>query len=201
MKSVKLIYLLLIAFTLFLLSCATTTVTDVWKDNAYLRKSQNIVVIMAAKSSDMRDLFENRFVAELDNRGNNATQSYKIIPMEQLRDKELVKSKIKSTGADTVLISRLVDTKTIESYMRGSVYVVPNFYQGWGSYYDILFTGYGYTDNIQVSYIETNVYDVKTEKLIWSAHSKTERSEGEQQLINTFIQIMIKKLASSGIIQ
>jgi hypothetical protein len=195
MKTMKPSYLLLIIFTFFFLSCATTTVTDVWKDKAYQGKAQKLVVIMVAKLPDMRTLFEDRFAGELQQRGNNATQSYKIIPMEQLREKDLVKSKIRSSGADTVLISRLVDTKTIESYRRGLIYY------DFGGYYDIVVADYGYTGNVEVAYLETNVYDVKTEKLIWSSHSKTERTEGEQQLINTFIQVMIKKLASSGIIQ
>ena len=195
MKSMKLSYLFLIIFTFFFASCATTTVTDVWKDKAYQGRAQKIVVIMIAISPDMRNLFEDRFAGELQERGNDANQSYKIIPMEQLRDKEMVKSKIRSSGADTVLISRLVDTKTIESYRAGLIYY------DWGGYYDIVVADYGYTGNVEVANLETNVSDVKTEKLIWSSHSKTERTEGEQQLINTFIQIMIKKMASSGIIQ
>ena len=202
MKIMKLFVLLLISATFLLASCTTTTVmTDVWKDKDYQGKAQKIVVIMVAKSSNIRNMFEDRFVGELDARGNNAFQSHTIIPMEQLPDKELVKSKIRSSGADTVLISRLVDTKTIESYMPGQIYNVPGSYDDWGRYYDILFTGSGYTDDIQVAYIETNLYDMKTEKLIWSGHSKTERTEGEQQLINTFINIMINKLSSAGIIQ
>ena len=200
MKGIKLFYLLLIVLTLFL-SCATTTVTDVWKDKTYQGRAKKIVVIMAAKSPDMRNLFEDRFSAELEARGNTAIQSYRIVPFEQLHDKELVKSKIKSIGADTVVVSRLVDTKTIESYTPGLIYTVPDPYYGWGTYYDIVFVGYGYTGEVRVSYLETNLYNMNTEKLIWSAHSKTERTEGEQELINTFIQIMIKKLASSGVIQ
>ena len=200
-KGMKLFRLLLIISALISLSCATTTVTDIWKDKAYQGKAQKIVVIMAAKSPDIRKLSEDRFVAELEDRGNNAIQSYKISTMEQLPDKELIKSKIKSIGADIVLISRLVDTKTIEAYMPGPVYVVPDLYYGWGTYHDIVFASYGYTGDVQVAYIETNLYDTKTEKLIWSAHTKTERTEGEQQLINTFIKVMIKKLASDKIIQ
>ena len=182
-------------------SCATTTVTDAWKDNAYQGQPQKILVIMVAKSPDMRELFEDRFVGELNSRGNNTFQSYTIVPMEQLRDKEVVKSKIKSSGADTVLISRLVDTKTIESYNPGLIYVVPDYYYGWGTYYGVIFADYGYTGDVQVAYIETNLYDMKTEKLIWSTHTKTERTEGEQQLINTFIKVIVKKLSSAGIIQ
>ena len=202
MKRIKLFVLLLITAAFLLASCTTTTVmTDVWKDKTYQGKPQEIVVIMVAKSPDMRNLFEDRFSAELDARGNNAFQSYTIIPMEQLRDKEMVKSKIRSSGADTVLISRLVDTKEIKSYRPGQIYAVPSAYYGWWGYYDIVFADYGYTDDVQVAYIETNLYDVKTEKLIWSGHSKTERTEGEQQLINAFIKVMIKKLSSAGIIK
>lgn len=203
MNSMKPSCLLLITFAIFIASCATTTVTDVWKDKAYKGKAQKIVVIMVAKLPDMRNLFEDRFAGELQGRGNDAIQSYNIIPMEQLREKELVKSKIRSSGADTVLLSRLVDTKTIESYTPGIINAIPNSYYEWGGYYDVVLAeaDYGHTGNVEVAYLETNVYDVKTGKLIWSSHSKTNRTEGEQQLINTFIQIMIKKLASSGIIQ
>ena len=195
------IYGIFIICAFLFASCATTatTITDVWKDKAYQGKAQNIVVIMLAKSQHLRDMFEGRFVAELKARGKNAIQSYKIVTLEQLPDKELVKSKIKGTGADTVLISRLVDSKTIEAYVTGGIHAVPSAYYGWGTYYDITLD-YGYADNLQVSYIETNLYDIKTEKLIWSAHSKTERNEGEQQLINTFIDKILKKLSSDKII-
>jgi len=192
MKKIHVLFVLLLISAAFLLvSCTTTTVmTDDWKDKTYQGKPQKIVVIMAAKNPDKRNLFEDRFSAELDARGNNAFQSYTIIPMEQLPDKEIVKSKIRSSGADTVLISRLVDTKEIESYIPEQRNV-----------YGMVFADYGYTGDVQVAYIETNIYDVKTEKLIWSGHSKTERTEGEQQLINAFIKVMIKKMSSAGIIK
>ncbi len=200
-----LIYGILIVCAFLFASCASTTITDTWKDKAYQGKAQNIVVIMLARTQHLRNMFEGRFVAELVARGKNATQSHKIVTFEQLTDKELVKSKIKSSGADTVLISRLVDSKTIETYERGHIHAdpihaVPSYYYGWGTYYEIVSVDYGYTGDIQVAYIETNLYDIKTEKLIWSAHSKTERSAGEQQLINTFIDKILKKLSSDKII-
>jgi len=201
-KKIRLFYLPLIAIICFFASCTTTTrMTDTWKDKTYQGKAQKILVIMVAKSPDMRELFEDRFVGELNSRGNNTFQSYTIVPMEQLRDKEVVKSKIKSSGADTVLISRLVDTKTIESYNPGLIYVVPASYYDWWGYYAVVFADYGYTGNVAVAYIETNLYDVKSEKLIWSGHSKTERTEGEQQLITAFIKLMIRKLSSAGLIK
>ena len=201
-KKMRLFYVLLIVIPCFLASCTTTTVmTDTWKDKNYIGKPQKIILIMAAKSPDMRNLFEDRFSGELQSRGNNANQSYITIPFEQLRDKELVKSKIKNSGADVVIISRLVDTKTIESYNPGMIYVVPASYYDWWGYYAVVFADYGYTGEVAVAYIETNVYDVNTGKLVWSGHSKTEKTYGEQELITAFIKLMIRKLSSAGIIK
>jgi hypothetical protein len=206
MKKIGFFSVMLIIIPCFLAACTTasrssTVMTDTWKDKTYQGKPQKIVVIMVARYPDTRNMFEDRFVGELNNRGNNAFQSYSVIPYEQLRDKELVKSKIKSSDADTVLISRLVDTKTIESYNPGIIYVVPDPYYDWWGYYAVVFADYGYTGDVSVAYIETNIYDVKTEKLIWSGHSKTERTYGEQELINAFIQRIIKKLSSAGLIK
>ncbi len=112
-RSTKIFCFLLSICSPLFTSCATTTIIDTWKDKAYQGNAQNIVVIMVARTQHLRDMFEGRFVAELRARGNNATQSHKIVTFEQLTDKELVKSKIKSTDADTVLIARLVDSKRI----------------------------------------------------------------------------------------
>ncbi len=200
-KSTKLFCFILSICSPLFTSCATTTITDTWKDKAYQENAQNIVVIMVARTEHLRNMFEGRFVAELKARGNNAIQSHKIVTFEQLPDKELVKSKIKSTEADTVLISRLVDSKTIEAYQPGHIHGVPIGHSLWGTYYKIVYFDYGYTGDTDVAYIETNLYDVKTEKLIWSARSKTERTEGEQQLINKFIDIIVNKLSSDKIIK
>jgi hypothetical protein len=193
--------LLFVVLAFFSASCASTRITDVWKSEDYQGKAESIVVIMAAKDAESRELFENRFVAKLQARGNSAMQSYKLASLDELPDKEFVKAKAKDAGADTVLISRLVNLKTIESYVPGQKYVIPSAHYGWGPYYTVIFADYGYTGDTRIVYIETNLYDVKTEKLIWSAHSKTERTEGQQQLITTFADIIIKKLASDRIIK
>jgi hypothetical protein len=176
------------------------TVSNVWKDKEYKGKAEKIVVIMVARTPYLRKLFEGRFAAELEARGKKAIQSHKIVTLEQLPDRDLVIARIKETGADTVLIARLVGSKTIEAYTPGHKSVVPGQYLGWGTYYDVVFAEYGYTDDIRVSYVETNLYDVKTERLIWSARSRTEETEGEQQLINSYIDRILKKLSSHKII-
>ncbi len=197
-RSAKLFYFLLSCCAFLFTSCAAT---DTWKDESYQGNAQNIIVIMVARTEHLRNLFEGRFVAELRDRGTNATQSHRIVTFEQLKNKELVKSKIKSTKADTVLIARLVDSKTIQAYQPGGVKAVPIGHSFWGTYYEIVSADYGYTDATQVAYIETNLYDLKTEKLIWLTRSQIEITEGEEQLINQFINSILRKLSSDKIIQ
>jgi hypothetical protein len=203
-RCTKLLSLLLITGAFFLTSCASTKITSSWKDKEYQGKPDKFLVIMVARTSEMRNMYEGRFVAELRARGNKAVQSYELVTLEQLPDRERVRSRIKSSEADTVLISRLVDSKTIQAYMPGNVKsrinIYPSHYYGWGTYYEVIFVDYGYTGDTQVAYIETNLYDMKTEKLIWSAQTETERTEGEQQLVNKFIDVILKKLSSDKII-
>jgi hypothetical protein len=156
---------------------------------------------MVTKSQTNRDMFEGMFVAGLEARGNNAVASYKLISIDQLPDRDLVASKIKSIGADAVLVTRLVDRKTIETYDPGVVYGFPSFYDDWWGYYDYVVVTPGYTDETQLLVAETNLYDIKTEKLIWSARSETEVTEGDQQLIKTFVKIVIDRLSSDRLIK
>ena len=193
--------LIITLFSIFVTSCASTRVIDSWKDESYKGRNKIIAVIMVAKNDHNRKMFEGRFAAELNARGNSALQSNKFITLEQLSNREEVKSKIKETDADTVLISRLVDSKAIEAYTPGKAHFIPTGYNNWDSYYELIFVDYGYTSNTEIAYIETNLYDIKTEQLVWSARSKTERTEGEQQLINTFIDVIVKKLSSDNIIK
>jgi hypothetical protein len=157
---------------------------------------------MVAKSQITRELVEGMFVAGLDARGNRAVASYKIIPLDQLDERDIVESKIQDIGADAVIVTRLVQRKDIQTYSPGVFYKIPNLYYDWWGYYEsyVMVTP-GYTDQTQVLTAETNVYDIETEKLIWSARSETELSEGDQQIIKRFIKVMIQRLASEGIVK
>ena len=198
---VKAFYGLMIAGMLLFSSCATTTLSGSWKDSAYQGTAKKTFVIMVAQKAYIRNSLEDQFTEALKARGNDAVSSYTIVPVEQLPDKETVASKIKSTGADTVLVSRLVDKKTVETYVPGQTYVYPGYYGGWRSYYGTVVTSPGYTFESQYVYVETNLYDTKTDKLIWTAKSETEMAASDQQLMKEFMNVMIDRLAADKIIK
>jgi len=59
----------------------------------------------------------------------------------------------------------------------------------------------GHTVQDAYAYLETNVYDVKTEQLIWSARSETWMADSDQETIKSFIGVIIARLAADKILQ
>ena len=88
-----------------------------------------------------------------------------------------------------MLISRLVCKKTVQTYVPGSVYYPPSYYGNWRDYYgygsESVYTP-GYTAEDEYALMETNLYDARDDKLIWSAASQTELLGSNQDQIKSY---------------
>ena len=185
---------------IFLLtSCATTELTLVWKDRNFQGTVHKIAVVGAFRKPAVRNFFEDAFVKQLKAHGVEAVASYTLVPIADLKNQKEVMAKIRETGADAALVTRLVDKKTIERYVPGEVYTFPNYYYYWDPYFNYIYTP-GYTVEEEYAYAETNVYETSDEKLIWSARSRTLLSGKDQDLIRSFVGIMVRKLSADGVI-
>jgi hypothetical protein len=180
--------------TCFLLSsCATTTTTNVWMDQTYQGPVKKILVMGISQRPGIQRFFEDEFVRQLRARGTDAIAGYSILPYDQKMDKDFIAAKAGESGADAVLVARPIGKKIERSYVPGSYY-------RWGSYYGYAYSP-GYVVDDEYVYIETNLYDVATEKLIWTAQSETIMMATDQELIKSFINTMVAKLASDKVIK
>jgi len=194
-------------FVLFLLvcfcltaSCATTKMTDTWRDDAYRGTIRKVVVIGIFKEPDTRKIFEDEFADRLRARGVDATASHKMIPGAELPGKDVVIGKIRKLGADTVFVTRVLDMEMEKNYVPGQAYAVPTYYSNYGSYYSYSYRP-GYTETTGSAYLETNLYNVGDEKLIWSGRSKTKLTETRYELIQAFVKTMLDGLAEAKLIR
>ncbi len=185
---------------LLLSSCATTIVTAVWKDESFTGPVKKMAVIGIFKTPAIRNSFEDEFSRQLRTHGVEAVPGYTVIPVDEQSDKDIVASKLRNLGTDYVLVTRLVDKRTVQTYVPGQAYVVPGYYRSWGGYYQYAYTP-GYMVQDVYAYAETNIYDVKNDKLIWSARSETEISGVNQELIQSFVKIMIDRLSADAVIK
>jgi hypothetical protein len=139
-------------------------------------------------------------VRRLKSHGVDAAASYALVPIDKISDKNLLLTAIRNTGADAALVTRMVGKKTVESYVPGEVYAVPNYYYYWGPYFDYIYTP-GYIATEEYAYAEINIYETNNEKLIWAARSKTLLSGDNEDLIKSFVRAIIEKMVADKLIQ
>jgi hypothetical protein len=195
----KTLCLFLCTGAVLLSSCATTQLTTVWRNEAFHGTIKKIVVVGAFRSPTIRNFFEGEFARQMKAHGVEATASYTLVPIDELPEKELLMAKIRESGADAALVTRMLDKRTVESYVPGQVYVVPHYYRRWGPYFDYIYTP-GYMVREEYAYAETNIYETINQELIWSAMSSTILSGNRQDLIKSFVSTIIGKLAKDKLI-
>lgn len=212
----------ILVMALFISSCATTQLTSDWKNPSYHGQPQKILVIAVAKKPANKRIFEDEFVRQLKARGVNAVASYTLMPDKKQSDHEAIAAQMKEHGADAVLISRLVSKKTVQTYVPGTVNYQPANYGNWrhnqspgsayyppnyGNWRDYYGHGYqtvytpGYMAEDEYAIMESNLYDAKNDKLIWSAESETGILGSDQNQIKSYIGVMLDTMAGQKLLK
>lgn len=203
MRYLMRVVLAIMAAALFSLSsCATTELTGVWRDPGFQGKINKVAVIGTFKQPITRNLFEDEFVRQLKAHGVNAIASYTVVHIDELSDENTVREKIGKLGVDSVIVTRLADMRTVQTYVPGQAYAVPGFYGSWGPYYRHVYSySPGYVVQDEYALAETNIYEVQGEKLIWSASTQTLISGTSQERMQSFVSIMVGRLLSDNLIK
>jgi len=174
------IFLPFTAFVMLFLfmGCTSTKFTALWKDDTYQGRPEKILVINAFKDPANRRVFEEEFVKAMKDRRIDAVVSYTVMPEPAVPDMDTIAAKAKETGADTVLINKPVGTSQHES---PSAFV--------GSYIDT------YVNT------KTDVYDMKSNRLVLSASAETWIREGVSytDLMQSFVKDLVNKLSHAGL--
>jgi hypothetical protein len=192
-----------LTLAMLLSACVSTQLNSVWKDPAYQARPAKIMVVGVAKVPVNRRIFEDEFVSQLKARGTDAIASYTVLPDKQQDDREAIAAKVKELGADTVLITRMVSSRVVQTYVPGTTYYPPPYYGSWRDYYGY---GYqymstpGYIAEDEYAVIETNLYEARTDKLIWAASSETGISNTDMSAIQGYISIMVKNMIGLGLL-
>jgi hypothetical protein len=142
-------------------------------DEAYDGKQYGkILVIGAAEKITFRTLFEGELVKQLKSQGVEAIPSYVFLPDNKKLTREIILSAIEKSDIDSVLITSLANrSKRTVYYSIGG----KNPYEYYNSIYNTMH-GPGGTGsyNIDILFLKTNLYDARSEKLIWSMTSESE---------------------------
>lgn len=162
-----------------LAACATTTFTSSWRapDAQPIGKltGQKVVAVAVSQNTAVRRSAEDALVSVLNANGAQGIPSYSLIGDDAVKDEAKAKAAVDKSGAVAVVVMRPV-SKEKEISSTPNMYMGPMYGGYWGGYY-----GYGWggaygastirTDTI-VS-VETLVYSLKQNKLVWAGQSRT----------------------------
>lgn len=215
---------LLIAAAVLLAGCSSTTLSGSWKSPDFQGKVNTIYLVGVSNNETNRRMFETQFALELTVYGVTGIPSYKDLPDAQGVGKEVIEARMKKSGADSMLITRLVGTRTEEVVTPGRIseyrlspyrshgyprsyaypYAPAPHYRYWGGYYDRCCSELIYeppmVTRYEVATIEANLYEARSGELIWSAQLETVIESDLEEMVADFIKTVSRELRQQGLI-
>lgn len=183
-----------IALALLALTACSTTIVQTWKKPGLDRIDfRRVAVIAAVSDPATRRVIEDQLVSEIG--PNRAVGSYTLVPGELQR--EALKTALLQAGIDGAVAVRIVDID------RETRWVAGNYTYGYGGY------GFGYWPMYQPGYyttdthvqVETSIYDVAREELLFSSTSETVNPTNTRNLIDATIKAVRKELKKEGLLE
>jgi hypothetical protein len=165
---------------LAVVGCASTKFNVSWRapGTAPLNfKGKKVVALVISKDESVRLGAEEALAREITKLGPIGVTAYSVIPKELLQDKEKAKEFLTKAGVVGAVTMRVIGkdqniSSSPATYYGGTAYATfwgGGYYgTGWGGVYD---PGYLRTDTI-VS-VETLVYSLEQDKLVWAGRSET----------------------------
>jgi uncharacterized protein DUF4136 len=194
--------LLLLAFAALVVSaCASTTLTNAWFDPSYsggpMRK---ILVVGVGGTLDTRRTLEDIFAQKLSATGTQGIPGYQFLPDDARRNEPGWNAGVAASGADGVLVVRLLGVDT-----RTQVYTTmvpgPGFYYGaypgmWGP----AMVPVPEVSQYQVAHVETTLFDTKSHRVVWGGTSQTFNPTTVRQETPAFADLIIGQLQARGVV-
>jgi hypothetical protein len=198
---------------LLLSACGTPThVTSSWrKQNATATGYKNIFIAAMSSNIPAKQAVENGLQALLQQKGLTVEKSIDVFPpnfsTQTGQQKEFIVSKIQSSGADGILTIALLRKETESRFVPTGGSWNPglrygyynrfwNYYSNWSPYLNAP----GYYDNRNTYYLETNLYDARTEELIWAAQSETYDPSSIDSFLKGYVKSIYSRMVADGLI-
>jgi len=189
---------------LCLSACGSTTFVSTWKAPDAQRvdpAGKTIAALVIASDPKRRRDAEVYLAHELTIRGANGVAAYTLIGLDH-PTVDYARTRFKEAGVEGVVVMRLIshDQRVIvdPGGFSGSAYTT------FGSYYSSYGMEVSYsTGSVQTDTevtIETLLYSLRQDKLLWAGVSRTSNPEGLQSLVTEVADAVASEVAKQGLI-
>ena len=172
--------------TILISSCGPShQVTSSWvspEAKASAKTYNTIFIAVLSQNQSAKNIIEEDLAKAARARGYKAIKSSEVFApnfTKDQADKAVILAKVRELGCDAILTSALIDKTSETRYNPGTVAYSP--YMGYGGYgfggyygymYPAMYSTPGYYTTEKTYFIETNLFDVASEKMIYSVQSK-----------------------------
>lgn len=178
--------LLLLALTAC--SYSSTHVTDVYRAPGLSKLSFNKVAAIAiVKDPSYRKTVEDEMAKQI---GAKGVAGYTVLSDDDMRSADSVKAKLQSLNIDGVVTMELLSLGDEPMDVRGEI---PDSYKQFSGYYGAA-RERGPDDMEKVARIETQIFSIPENKLLWSAETKTFEPSKARETVTAVAKAVGKEL-------
>jgi hypothetical protein len=208
----------LLLFTGFaMMACSGPEMTGSWTSSDFEGPIKKVYIVGIGKSEMNRRVFEDAFSNKLFSMGVSTEASYRDIMTSQEVNKDILAQKMVEKGCDSVLLTRLIGQRKETVVTPGHVYgyspgpfyggyggyARPGHYNSWGNYYahpyNVVYEPATSTELVVLT-LESVMYDLQTQQLIWSAQYETVVEGGLDKMVQDFVNAASKDLKKKKLI-
>jgi hypothetical protein len=196
--------LLMTCFLISTTSCGPSQrVTSSWKnpEHAVGKSYQKVFISAITGNKRVRVSLEDHMARAAREQGMAVVKSLDEFPVtftrESTPDKELMMSRIRALNCDLIFTVTLLEKKSEARYVPGTPYMpyagyglrFRGYYQYW---WPIMYDPGYYTTDRSYS-MEGNLFDVESERLIWSVQTESFNPEGIDAFSRGLTEVMLER--------
>ena len=185
-------------------SCSSTKITSTWREPnkaISLNKLNKVLVVALFQNETSRRKAEDQMVSYFYGKG---VASYNYLDKNiSTKNENAIQEKIKNDGFDGAVTMRLLDVDKEEVYSRGNISMYPSYYRNFSGYYFRnwgYFSDPGYYSTTKTYTVETNVFSIKEDKIIWSGITKTTDPSGVTKMTDEIGKAVFNEMVKEGFI-
>ncbi len=195
-----------IAGFVLLLSCnRSTVITNSWREpgkHISIAKLNKVLVVALFKSKISSRLAEDQMATYL---GDKGVVSYQYLDSNfNKKNEDAIRNKIRNDGFDGAITMRLIDAEKEKVYNPSNFELYPPYYRNFSGYYYRNFAYYsneGYYTTSKVFTVETSVFSILSDKIIWVGITKTTDPNGVNKMMEEIAHVLYKKMLREGFIK
>lgn len=184
------------------LACAsgggTTSVTTSWRDpSAGMLSFHRILAAYVTNDPAVRRSVEDKLSRKIP----NSFPAYSAVPNLSLTDPQKAREQLRDKLFDGAVVMRVVDVENQQVYVPGSAWYAPypSFYGYWGASWGMVQSP-GYVINNKYVTVETAIYSIKDDKLVWAGRTRTQNPGSAGKLVDETVDAVAKELRSQQLI-